>query len=268
MENTFNEIGYWFLTSGWSFLIAIGLLVASYFLIKLLSWLLKKILRKTSLDDAVIVFYVSLFKVILWILVIILCSNLLGFNTQYFVVALTGAIVAIGLALKDSLGNVANGIVIIYSKPFKRGDQVLINGVEGKVQNIKLLTTEIITFDNRKVVYPNNVVTTNLIVNYSSMATRRIDMSFSVAYGADLGKAQEVLEGIANSNEKIHKNPKPLICPDTIGDSSIDFCFKVWVNTEDYYDVKRSLPLQVYNKFMENNIKIPYSQIDVHVRND
>lgn len=268
MENTFNEIIYWFLTNGWGFLIALVLVIVSYFLIKLLSWALKKILRKTNLDDAVIVFYVSLFKVLIWILVVVACASLIGINTQYFVVALTGAVVAIGLALKDSLGNVANGLVIIYSKPFKRGDQVLINGVEGKVQNIKLLTTEIITFDNRKVVYPNNVVTTNLIINYSSMATRRVELSFSVAYGSDLEKTQKILEDIAASNQRIHKTPKPTIRPDKLNDSSIDFSFKVWVNTEDYYNVKNTIPIQVYYKFKENNISIPFNQIDVHVRRD
>ena len=265
METVLNNIAYWFMNSGWSLLFVVILFIVSYIVIKFLSWLFRKLLYKTKLDDAVVVFYSSLFKVILWIIIIFICAGILGFNTQYFILALGAGVVAIGLALKDSLGNVANGLLLIYNKPFRRGDWVLIDGIEGRVQNIKLLTTEIITFDNRKVVYPNNIVATQTVINFTAMASRRIDLVFSVAYGSDLNLVEKILKEIASGETRIHKNPAPVIAASNLNSSSIDFDFKVWVNTEDYYNTKVSLPKKVYEAFTLNKIKIPYQQIDIHM---
>lgn len=263
-----KSIGNWFNTNGWALLFTILLLILSFFIIKLICWVLRKILYAVNVDDAVISFYSSLISILLWIIVILIVASILGIDTSYFLVALSGAAVAIGLALKDSLGNLASGILIIYNKPFKRGDQVLINGVEGIVQNIKLLTTELVTFDNKKIVFPNNMISTNAVINYTNLSTRRLDMVFSVKYGSDLDKVEKALKEVAVNDKRVLKKPDCTIKLQAQSKTGLDYAFRVWVKTIDYWDVYWDMPRNVYEAFQKYGIEIPYYSINISVKDN
>lgn len=262
-----KSIANWFNSKGWAFLFTIILLISFFFLIKLLSWILRKVLYAIKVDDAVTSFYSSLLSTVLWIIAIFICASILEIDTSYFIVALSGAAVAIGLALKDSLGNLASGILIIYNKPFKRGDFVLINGVEGIVQNIKLLTTELLTYDNQKIIFPNNIISTNAVINYTNLSTRRLDMVFSVSYGSDLDLVEKALKEVADNDKRVLKKPDYTIKLQKHNSSGLDYAFRVWVKTQDYWDVYWDMPRKVYDVFLKYNIVIPFNVIDVRLNN-
>ena len=262
-----KAIGNWLSSSGWPFLFTIILLIVSCFLIKLITFILRKILYATKVDNAVVVFYSSLLSVILWIIVILLVASILGIDTSYFIVALSGAAVAIGLALKDSLGNLASGILIIYNKPFKRGDWVSVNNIEGTVLNIKLLTTELITADNRKVVIPNNTISNNAVINYTELSTRRLDMTYSLSYENDIELIYQAFKEAANKDKRVLKDPPFMVKLSKTNSNNMEFAFRVYVKTKDYWDVYWDMPKQIFDIFKKYNIKMSFSTYEININN-
>ena len=185
MEEFFKQISSYISEYGFKLLLAICIVVVGGCIAWIIGFLLKKILLKTRLDGAMLTFIVSILRIIIIILSVLIAASVLELSTSGLLVSLGTVALAIGLALKDSFSNLANGILIIFNKPFRRGDFVSINGVEGKVHNIKLLTVELITFGNVKIVLPNSTVLNGNIINYSALAIRRVDLDFTVAYGVD-----------------------------------------------------------------------------------
>lgn len=151
---------------------------------------------------------------------------MLSIPTSSLVVGLSSVALAIALALKDSLSNLANGILIIYNKPFRRGDHIEIDGVDGVIKNIKLFTTELVTYDNRRIILPNSKVVNGTIINNTSMATRRISQVYSVSYDADPDLVEKVLRKSYESNKLVNKNPKVSVYLSSHGESAMNFTVK------------------------------------------
>ena len=241
-------------------------LIVGGILITLLCKLLMKIIYSTRIDNAVGGFFVALIRVFLWILLMFACINILGIDGNSFLVAFSSVALAIGLALKDSLANIANGIIIVATKPFRKGDHVKIGSVEGTVKKISIIHTELQTFDNNVILLPNSSVTGGEIYNYSKNPIRRLDRVFSVSYDADMEKVKEVLMEVANNLPETLKSPEAQVFMKEHSASSVDFTFRIWVNNSDYWKVYNSLPGIVFAAFKDNNIEIPFTQVDIHVR--
>ena len=267
MEEIFKQIGSYVSEYGFKILLALCIAIAGICFAWLIGWLLKKILLKTRLDGAMLTFIVSILRILIMVLVVLIAASVLELSTEGLVVSLGTVALAIGLALKDSFANLANGILIIVNKPFRRGDFVSINGVEGKVHNIKLLTVELITFANVKIVLPNSTVLNGNIINYSALAIRRVDMEFTVAYGSDMDKVEEVLRTIAQEHPQVLKSMKINIYMISHDNSAISYSVKVWANNGDYFSVSHSFPRLVYDAFKKEGITIPFNQLDVHLDN-
>lgn len=265
MEKIWNDIVQFFNTSGWKIAVGLCILIVGGIIIHYLCKGLARLLYKTPIDNAVISFIVSLVKIIVWIALIFMCAGIMELSTSSLLVCLSSIALAVGLALKDSFANLTNGVFIIYNKPFKRGDYIAIDGVEGKVQNIKLLSTELITFDNRKLVVPNSKFTNETIVNYSALPTRRIEQVFSVAYGEDMNLVEKTLKTVIQNHRCVLTYPEVIVYITKHNASSVDFMVKAWTNTEDYWTVYNELPKIVYNAFEKSGISIPFNQLDVHV---
>jgi small conductance mechanosensitive channel len=171
----------------------------------------------------------------------------------------------IAFALQDSLGNFASGILILVFKPFDVGDVVEIDGVLGKVQSMNLLAVQIRTMDNKAVIVPNNKVWGTAITNVTGTSTRRVDLVFGIGYGDDMEKAQRILEDAVSKHEKILKDPEPVIRVHELGDSSVNFICRPWVNSADYWDVYWDLTRCVKERFDEEGVSIPFPQRDVHL---
>ena len=268
MGEFFQQIGSYLSEYGYKLLLAICIAVVGFCLAWLVGFLIKKIFSRTRVDGAILTFIVSIIRIIIVVLIVLVAASMLELSTEGLVVSLSTIALAIGLALKDSFSDLANGVLIIVNKPFRRGDFVSINGVEGKVHNIKLLTVELITFGNVKIVLPNSTVLNGNIINYSALAIRRLDMEFSVAYGSDMDKVEEVLRKVAQDHPQILKSMKINIYMKSHDNSAITYALKVWTNNGDYFSVSHSLPRLVYDAFKENGITIPFNQLDVHFDSD
>lgn len=245
--------------------IAAVILFVGWIAIRVILRIEKKALAKSRLDEALHLFILKATKAILWIVLVISVLQNLGISTASLLAVLGAGGAAIALALKDSLGNIAGGLIILVNKPFNRGDTIETAGVCGIVDSIDLLTTRLHTFDNKVVTVPNGTITTSVLINYSSEDMRRVDCVFSIGYDADIEKARTLMENIAVSHPGIMTEPEPVIGVASHGDHAVLMDFKVWCATENYFDVKYFLEENVKVAFDEAGISIPYQQVDVHI---
>ncbi len=248
--------------------LAIGTLlivVVGLLLIKLILKVIKKALTKTTLDGAMYKFVLNVVKAALGVILIVVLLGYLRVPTAPLVTVLGAGGAAVALALKDSLGNIAGGIIILANKPFKKGDVIDVAGTNGMVDSIDLLVTTLKTFDNKVITVPNGTITTSVIVNYSQENLRRVDCVFGISYDSDIAKAKDVLLAVAASCPNVMKEPPPVCGVSDHGESAIVLDLKVWCETSVYYDVKYYLEEQVKLSFDEANITIPYPQMDVRV---
>jgi len=183
--------------------------------------------------------------------------------------ALIGSVgLAIGLAVKDNLANFAGGVMLLFNKPFKGGDYIEAQNLEGKVQSVGILYTTLITFDNKTIHIPNGPLSTGNIVNYTAQATRRVDVSVNVEYGSDVELVKSLLLEIADRHPLILKDPAPFSRMVKMNDSSIDFVLRVWTSTDDFWTVTYDLNEQIYETLNANGLNIPFPQMTIHMAND
>jgi small conductance mechanosensitive channel len=171
----------------------------------------------------------------------------------------------IGFALQDTLSNFASGIMILLYRPFDVGDVVDAGGVSGKVSHMSLVSTTFMTFDNKKLVVPNNSIWREVITNVTAQRTRRVDLVFGISYGDDIDKAEKVLHEVVNAHDAVLEDPEPLIKLHELAESSVNFIVRPWVKTDDYWSAYWDLTKAVKQRFDKEGISIPFPQRDVHV---
>ncbi len=225
-----------------------------------------KILTKQNVDKSVHHFLSRFTSFFIKTIFVVMALSNLGFDISSFVTALGAAGITAGLGLKDCISQFASGIQILFNKPFKNGDFVEIDGLTGTVEDIRFMNTSLITVDNKKVIIPNNHVTCNDLVNYSSQKIRRIDFPYSISYKQDMTKAKEVVLSVAGENPFVLKNPVPFVGVKTHAEHSIVLECQVWCNCSDYWNTYFSMQESVKNAFDKNGIEIPYEQLDVHIK--
>ena len=174
-------------------------------------------------------------------------------------------LLAIGFALQGSLANFASGVMLVIFRPFKTGDYVEAGGSSGSVEEITIFNTVLKTPDNKKVIVPNSKITADNITNYSAQEVRRIDMVFGIGYDDDLRRAKQSLEQMLAEDERVLKEPAPLVAVLELADSSVNFAVRPWVKREHYWDVHFDLTEKVKLAFDEQGISIPFPQTDVHL---
>lgn len=248
--------------------IAAAILVIGYWLTGKIVTLTKRALGKTQIDAILIDFIGTVLKAVLLLVVVIAALDQLGVDTTSLIALLGAAGLAVGLAVKDSLQNFASGVMLILLRPFTKGDFVEIAGITGVVDQVGLFSTQMHTGDNREIIVPNGKIYGNTITNYSARPTRRVDMTFGIGYEDDLRKAKSLLEELVQADERILKDPAPVIALAELGDSSVNFTVRAWVNSSDYWAVYWDMNEKVKLAFDENGISIPYPQMDVHLKNE
>ena len=238
-------------------------------------WLAKKIkacfvsaLNKKEVDPTLIGFFSSTLHGGLVLFIVIAAIGKLGVQTTSFVAVIGAAGLAVGLALQGSLSNFASGVLLILFKPFKVGDYIKAGGEAGVVVEVGILTTEMKTPDNIKIILPNSAIMGGSITNVSAHPTRRVDMVVGVSYGDDLNKAKQIMEDLLAADERVLKDPAPTVAVSNLGDSSVDFVVRPWVNSADYWAVKFDFTQAVKEKFDAEGVSIPFPQRDVHLFQD
>ena len=253
----------------WSYaddvLIALAILVLGIIIIKIVVKITRKALSKSKADQAIHAFILTALKYSLYLVLAVVILAALKVPTTPLVTVLGACGAAIALALKDSLANIASGIIILVNEPFNRGDVIEVAGTVGRVQNVDLFVTTIRTFDNKVVTIPNGTITNSVLVNRSREITRRVDLTFGISYDSDIIKAKDVLLAVAESTPDVLRDPAPIIGVAEHQDSAVSLDLKVWCETSKYEDVRYYLEEQVKLAFDEADITIPYPQMDVRV---
>ena len=245
----------------------IGVFILGIIVIKIFLKISKKLLGKTKIDIVAQRFILNVVKFVFYLLLIVVIAQIIGIPITGFIAILSAAGLAISLALQGSLSNLANGVVIIITKPFKEGDYVSIDGNEGTVKEIKMLHTILLTTDNKLVSIPNKTVVENDIVNYNGRKTRKVVFNFSVAYASDVSTVKKIIYDCIINNEKVNIEPAPFVALKSLDSSSITFVANCWCKSEEYWDVYYEITETVFNELKRNKIEIPYNQLEVRMHN-
>lgn len=238
--------------------------VVGRFLISLLKRLTSRLLDKRSVDVSIKTFVKSLVNILLTILLIVSVVGALGVETTSFAALLASAGVAIGMALSGNLQNFAGGLVILLFKPYKVGDWIESQGVSGTVKEIQIFHTILTTADNKLIFVPNGALSSGVVVNYSNQKTRRVEWIVGVDYGEDYAKVEQVVRDILAADKRILSEPAPFVALHALDASSVNVVARVWVNSENYWDVYFDINQAIYKTFNEKGIDFPFPQLTVH----
>ena len=250
---------------GSKILLAIVVFLVGRWIVRRLNKLLAKILEKRHVEASLSTFVKSLVNITLTLLLIIVVIGVLGIETSSFIALFASAGVAIGMALSGTLQNFAGGVMILLFKPFKVGDTIEAQGQTGTVREIQIFNTILATPDNKIIIIPNGGLSTGLMKNYSKEATRRGDWEFGIAYGDDYTKAKAVIARLLDADGRVLKDPAYFIALTSLGESSVNIVVRAWVNAGDYWGVYFDMNEKVYKTFAEENLNIPFPQLDVHL---
>ena len=261
-----NVVKEYVVPFGIKLVVAIVVLLLGRWVIKLIKKGLTRIMERRKADPSLSSFLMSLVSVLLTFLLIIAIVGILGVNTSSLVALLASAGLAIGMALSGTLQNFAGGVMIMLFKPFKVGDFISAQGYEGVVNEIQIFNTHVLTPDNKEVILPNGSLSTGAMTNFSKQGTRRVDWSFSIAYGDDYDKAKSLLLRLCDEDGRIQKTPAPFVELGKLNDSSVDITVRVWVDAADYWAVFFSMNEKVYKAFAAEGLSIPFPQMDVHMK--
>lgn len=252
--------------AGKSIIIAIIIYFVGKALISLINRMLHGVMERKKVDPAIQTFLGSLVNILLMVLLVISVVSALGVNTTSFAALLASAGVAVGMALSGNLQNLAGGIVILLFRPFKVGDYIEAQGTGGTVSEIQIFHTILTTPDNKKIYLPNGALSSGNITNYSKEPLRRVDFNVAVEYGEDIDKVRETLSGILSKDERVLREPAPVIVLGSMSDSCVSMIVRVWVKSENYWDVFFQTNEKVYNEFNRQGINFPYPQLTIHQR--
>ena len=255
----------WVMTSGVSVVYALVILVVGLWISKLLTKMTRRALSKKEVEPTLVKFGTNILYAILVVFVITATMNKVGIQTTSLIAVIGAAGLAIGLALQGSLANFAAGVLIIIFHPFKVGDVIEGAGVLGSVKELGIFTTVLKTPDNKTIFIPNGSLAGGNITNYTLEDTRRVEMTVGVGYGEDIKKVKEVLTDIITSDERVLKDPEPVVALLELADSSVNFVVRPWTKTEDYWGVYFDTMAAVKLRLDEEGIEIPFPQTDVHL---
>lgn len=249
-------------------LMAVVIYLVGRYIVRFLKRVVNGFLDRRNVVPEVKTFVGSIVSVSLNLILIISVVGALGIETTSFAALLASAGVAIGMAMSGQMQNLAGGVLILLQKPYKIGDYIETNGIQGSVESIQIFTTKLKTVDNKVITVPNGAISGSVLTNYSDQPLRRVDFSFGVEYGQDFEKAKQVLMQVIDADEHILKDPAPFVELGELADSSVNITVRVWCNGADYWTVFFDMNRKVYETFNKEGIGFPFPQITVHQAND
>lgn len=222
------------------------------------AWIVRMSREYDHIDETLFTFLGSLLRYAILGLAVVFILARFGIQTASLVAVIGAAGLAIGLALQGTLSNIAAGVMLVIFRPFKVGDYIEAAGEAGTVTSVTIFSTELTTPDNVQVILPNGAVFGSAIRNYSFHDTRRVDLVIGVGYGSDLKKTETLLSKLIKAEDRIHTDPEPFVKVTNLGDSSVDFTLRLWVDAGDYWDVKFTLTRQIKDALDKAKIEIPF----------
>jgi len=269
MQEFLDTVIHWATTAGVKLIIAVVIMFVAFKVINLIA---KKVQKKyeanEKYDKTLVRTFVYIGKIVLKVLVVVCLIGYVGIETGGISALIASVGVAVGFALNGTLANLAGGIMIIVTRPFKVGDYISAQGYEGVVEDIKICYTRITTVDNKTIYLPNSGLSTGTIANYSEKELRRVDLDFSVA-GNDPVKVRDILLAVCQNEEKVIKDPAPFARISDYGaGNGVKITVRAWCRSAEYWDAYFNLLDDVRDAFEANGIVIPFNQLDVHIKND
>lgn len=246
-------------------LLAIVTLIIGLWIINRVTVGLIKAFERGGMEETLRRFLRNLVNIGLKALLLISVASMVGIETTSFIAVLAAAGLAVGLALQGSLANFAGGVLILIFKPYKVGDFIDTNGNAGTVHEIGIFNTVMTTGDNKTIYIPNGSISNSPLINFSAQETRRVDIVFGIGYGDDIRLAKDVLKELIDGDERIYKEPEPVIVVSSLGDSSVNITTRSWVDASNYWLVLWDLTEKAKLAFDQKGISIPFPQRDVHV---
>ena len=234
-------------------------------LIRLFIRFLAKVFRRTKLEETGRKFLLSAIKAALYVILVVMALSELKVPMTSILAALGTAGLAICLALKDSLSNFASGVLILFNHTFKVGDFIEIEGQKGTVRRIELMFTTLATADNKRLVIPNSVLTSDMIINYTAKNTRRLELKVGVAYGSDILAVKKAITAALRACDNVSWEKDPIIGIASFDDSAITFDIKVWVKTSAFVESQYIINENILAELNRSGIEIPFNQLDVHM---
>ncbi len=260
----------WLYTDGINFglkvLGAILVLLVGLWLINVVSKRVFILMKKSKVDGALQSFVKSILTVTLKLVLFISVLGMIGVEMTTFIAMLTATSLAVALAFRSSLSNLAGGVMILFFKPFKIGDFITAQGHSGTVKEIQIFDTYLTTTDNKTVIIPNGHLSNGVMVNNSTQSTRRVDWVFGIGYGDDYDTAKKMILDFLKTDKRVLSEPaEPFIALQELADSTVNIVVRAWVKSSDYSGVSFGLNETYYKNAGKNNINMPFPQLDVHL---
>ena len=253
---------------GSKLLVALLVFFIGRWIVKKLNRLVINILTKRHVEASLATFTKSLVSITLNFTLVIIIISVLGIETSSFIALFASAGVAVGMALSGTLQNFAGGVMILLFKPFKVGDYIEAQGQSGTVKEIQIFNTIITTTDNKVIIIPNGGLSTGIMMNYSKESQRRVDWVFGIGYGDSYEHAKTVIARLLDNDPRVLKDPNYFIALTALNSRSVDSVVRAWVKAENYWGVFFDMNEKVYKTFAEENLNIPFPQMDVHLYNE
>jgi small conductance mechanosensitive channel len=244
---------------------AIVVLVIGLWIVKFISKRSAVVIDKTDITPALKSFIKSMLSVLLKIILFISVLGMIGIEMTTFIAMLTAASLAIAMAFNGTLANFAGGIMILFFKPFKIGDFIDAQGHMGTVKEIQIFVTILTTPDNKTIIIPNGGLSTGSLTNFSTEPNRRVDWSFSIAYGDDFDSAKKMILEMLKKDARTLSDPEPFIALGAMADSSVNITVRAWVNAADYWGLFFDMNEKFYKEAGKHGLSIPFPQLDVHL---
>ena len=266
--DVWNTITNYFKNNWNNVLLVFGIVVIGLIVIWLLMFIFTRIMKRTSLDPLVVRFLKGLIRLSLLLVLVLIVLRTLGVEITGFTTAISAILLAIGVALKENIANLANGFILVSSKKYKTGDYVVCGSVEGSITEINWLFTALKTPDGKQVLMPNSTMVNSQVTNFGAYPSRRVQFTLSVAYETDVELVKKVVTDVMKADGRIYLEPEPFCHLKNYGASSIDFFCHCWCDNGDYWDVYYYLMETVFNELKKHKITIPFQQIEVRQRVD
>lgn len=268
MTEFIENIKNYFLNDGVTLVKGITIVLFGFLVIKMLVRILKKSLnRSKKIEKTLPNFVISLIHIGLMAVLVFYALTLVGVSPDSVVTVASILSLGISLAMQDTISSLANGIIIIMTKPFVEGEYVEVNGVDGSVVSISMFNTVLKNANGQMITIPNSNVTTNEVINYSRLPARRLDIRVPVAYGTKIEDVKKVLLGVVEKQPGIMKEPTPMCRIESYGEYNLNYLLRVWVTTDIYWDTLWDLNEKVIDALMEAKITMNYDQVDVRLKN-
>ena len=267
-QEFWNKIVTFFQDNAWRILFFFVILVAGLIVIKIIMMFMKYVFKKREFDRVAAKFILAIIRFCLLLILVTILLAYMGVSVSGITTAFSAAVLAVGMALKDFLSSLASGLILVGSKKYKTGDYIIVNGVEGMVEDINFLFTTLKTPNSTQITMPNTMMVNYAVTNLGAYPIRRVCFNFGVAYESDTALVKKIVLDVINSCGLVLKDPAPSCRLKEYNASAISFFVTCFCDKEDYWDTYYYIMGHVFDEFKRNGISIPFQQVEVRERKD